>query len=176
MLLTKERLNELVPTHTEERKANLAKRSKKSWKDPEYKKRAGTKLSKAQKKRWTDPEYRKQMSVRIPPVERFHKLYTIDEETGCWNWDTSTGGYGVFSTDKGSEIAHRWYWQYVNKRTLPKHLYVCHHCDNPSCVNPDHMFIGTAEDNMKDAKRKGRKYVRNNVLLRKGIGFNSSPV
>jgi len=46
----------------------------------------------------------------------------------------------------------------IFKGDIPKGLYVCHACDNPRCINPDHLWVGTAKENMQDAKRKGRLF------------------
>ncbi len=63
-------------------------------------------------------------------------------------------GYG-WQRKNGERKAHR--VAYVeNKGEIPKGLLVCHHCDNPSCINPDHLFLGTPLDNMQDKIRKGR--------------------
>jgi hypothetical protein len=80
----------------------------------------------------------------------------------CWEWlgRTSTNGYGAVWADKRDRRAHRVAWELVNG-PIPDGLYVCHHCDNKRCVRPDHLFIGTATDNMQDALRKGRNPFRN---------------
>lgn len=78
-------------------------------------------------------------------------------EDECWNWPLSkdTNGYGHYRINKILCKAHRLSYLYFNQ-SLEKGLFVCHTCDNPSCVNPHHLFIGTNSDNMLDMYKKGR--------------------
>jgi hypothetical protein len=76
-------------------------------------------------------------------------------EDECWIWNGARGntGYGLFG--RPPKYVHRIsYTMYYGK--LPKDLFVCHTCDNPSCVNPHHLWLGTQSDNMKDRHRKDR--------------------
>jgi HNH endonuclease len=77
--------------------------------------------------------------------------------SGCWNWfaTRNTCGYGVFCFRGKNQLAHRVSWL-IHKGHIPNGRYVLHRCDNPRCVNPDHLFLGTQTDNMRDAVRKGR--------------------
>jgi len=74
----------------------------------------------------------------------------------CWNWTArkDSRGYGLLKI-LGQQKAHRVSW-IIHFGEIPEGLYVCHRCDNPSCVNPAHLFTGTAKDNYKDMVNKGR--------------------
>lgn len=95
-----------------------------------------------------------------PAFERFERQYIPEPNTGCWFWIGATPkfGYGAFKMEPKSSRsigAHRASW-ILHKGEIPKGMFVCHKCDVPSCVNPEHLFLGTAKDNMSDASRKGR--------------------
>lgn len=92
-------------------------------------------------------------------VGRFWKHVDKLSQNECWNWnaDCYKSGYGRFYVDGKPKRAHRWIYQYL-KGQLPKTIYVCHSCDNPRCVNPAHLFIGTQSDNMLDCSKKRRLY------------------
>jgi hypothetical protein len=91
-------------------------------------------------------------------IALFWMQVKVNKETSCWEWQgTKDGhGYGTFSLGGGkSEKASRFSWQYYNGE-IPDGLFACHICDNPPCVNPNHLFLGTATDNMQDMIAKGR--------------------
>ena len=82
----------------------------------------------------------------------------VDRSGECWIWtgDKMPRGYGrVRRRDRTYVGAHRVAWEIV-KGPIPAGLHVCHRCDNPPCVRPDHLFVGTASDNARDRDAKGR--------------------
>lgn len=79
----------------------------------------------------------------------------------CWLWKGSTtlhGGYGRLVVNGRIKRAHRMAWEQTYG-PIPENMCVCHTCDIPRCCNPNHLFLGTQKDNMRDMQRKGRKHV-----------------
>jgi len=91
-------------------------------------------------------------------AERFWKKVEINSQDTCWMWLAATkeGGYGkIMGNDGHFYLAHRVAYEMLIG-VIPAGMLLCHRCDNPGCVNPSHMFIGTQADNLKDMRAKGR--------------------
>lgn len=93
-------------------------------------------------------------------TERFWSKVDKTGKNGCWIWTASLvgeNGYGFFRISKGEGCmpAHRYSYTLSNG-VIPKGMLVCHTCDNPQCVNPNHLFLGTHKDNALDREAKGR--------------------
>jgi predicted DNA-binding protein (UPF0251 family) len=88
---------------------------------------------------------------------RFISKVKRTDGDGCWTWTANTrnGRYGAFHMFDRDVMAHRASWL-LHRGEIPDGMCVCHKCDNPICVNPGHLFLGTASDNMRDMSRKGR--------------------
>ena len=85
-------------------------------------------------------------------------LNRIKIVNGCWEWKDficPMTGYGKITYERKCMTAHRLSYIY-HKGDIPPEMFVCHVCDNPKCINPDHPFIGTAKDNSRDMVKKGR--------------------
>lgn len=96
-------------------------------------------------------------------VESFWKKVERKSSEECWNWKAAKKcyGYGQMSShlgrDKSPLDAHRFSYE-LHNGPVPDGLCVLHKCDNPSCVNPAHLFLGTQQDNVDDMMKKGRHY------------------
>lgn len=97
-------------------------------------------------------------SRRLSPEERFWAK--VEKTDGCWIWSGATNksgpfGYGQFRIPGNRVPAHRVAWEMIHG-PVPEGLWVLHDCDMPKCVNPSHLFLGTAKDNAADMIAKGR--------------------
>lgn len=90
-------------------------------------------------------------------TNRFYAKVKINATNGCHEWTgaLSNKGYGRFAVKRKNRHAHRVAWQLANG-PIPDGLWVLHKCDNPRCVNPKHLFLGTVLDNSRDMIAKGR--------------------
>lgn len=88
--------------------------------------------------------------------KRFWKKVKKGKDNECWSWNGCIiHGYGRIQEKNKIFVASRISYK-LHKGDIPKGMFVCHSCDNPSCVNPKHLWLGTSEDNMQDMVKKNR--------------------
>jgi hypothetical protein len=88
-------------------------------------------------------------------MDRFWSKVNIGSENDCWNWNAGTvGGYGSFSYKGKTRTSNRMAWIFTNGE-IKGNLHVLHTCNNKMCCNPNHLYLGTMSDNMRDAVRDG---------------------
>jgi hypothetical protein len=106
-------------------------------------------------------------------IKRFWVKAKIGPDDVCWDWQASKHGqgYGLFKLKSRTEFAHRIAWRIAHKSDIPNGLCVLHSCDNPACVNPAHLRVGTQQDNMDDKVTRGRQ--ARTGALRPATGMNS---
>lgn len=92
----------------------------------------------------------------MKPIDRFNSK--VKPKGSCLEWQASrfSSGYGQFFTNGKNHRAHRWLYEHVNGK-LSDGLVVRHTCDNPACVNIEHLEVGTQQDNINDKVRRGRQ-------------------
>lgn len=99
------------------------------------------------------------MPAYRPIEQRFAEKYVVDEKSGCWLWTAMKikGGYGMLRRERNALAtpAHRVSYE-LHVGPIPAGKIVCHSCDNPSCVNPEHLILGDHALNMEHMERKGR--------------------
>lgn len=111
-----------------------------------------------QRQKWLRQELRPVKHIRTDPspMSRITGRYEVTD-AGCWKWTglINRAGYGYLSFGRRKHMAHRFvYEQLVGP--IPDGMILCHKCDNPPCVNPEHLFLGTDAMNAKDKSAKGR--------------------
>jgi hypothetical protein len=97
-------------------------------------------------------------STRIETAPtRFATKHRLDKKSGCWLWTgaVSTNRYGQFHDGERCVGAHHYSWR-LHRGPITQGMYVCHKCDVPTCVNPEHLFLDTPSGNQRDMVKKGR--------------------
>ena len=92
---------------------------------------------------------------RVIPIKNRLLAHIKIDVNGCWNWTGRRSRYGYGQFGKDAVGAHRVSWTEL-RGPIPEGHFVCHSCDNPPCINPDHLFLGMPKDNTRDMIDKGR--------------------
>jgi hypothetical protein len=105
--------------------------------------------------------------------DRIARRIAIDGATGCWNWTSPNSlvgrGRGYVSINGKPMLHHRAVWTLL-VGAIPKGAYLCHHCDNPRCCNPDHLYVGDSKTNVADMVSRGRHWTRSDLVRAREVG------
>lgn len=104
-------------------------------------------------------------------ISKFEDRYIPEPNSGCWLWIAGCRrGYGTMRINKRSYGSHQLSWMMkTGADRVPEKMHVCHSCDVPACVNPDHLWLGTHTENIEDSMKKGRRARKPGFLHRNSI-------
>jgi hypothetical protein len=106
-------------------------------------------------------------------ISDIYKFTTVSEN-GCWLWTRGRSkGYGTFFSEGKQLLAHRASYEY-SVGPIPAGMHVCHRCDTPACINPDHLWLGSHHENMTDKTRKNRG--RTGPTAKAGVKFTDDHI
>lgn len=99
------------------------------------------------------------MGIILNPIDYFATKFQVGSRNDCWIWNAGRDdrNYGAFQTKlfPNERRAHRIMWLFEHGE-IPEDKWVLHHCDDPPCVNPNHLYLGTSRDNVDDRVKRGR--------------------
>lgn len=108
-------------------------------------------------------------------LDTFDVFFSRIKKTNyCWFWlgTKIKKGYGLIISGRSQIFAHRFSWEVHNQKPVPEDMFVLHKCDNPPCVNPDHLYVGTIAQNMRDRDERKRGWPAKLTHCKYGHEFN----